>query len=135
MIYLVSSIFKENNGIVLSRGDGMPKGKISKIIGERLRKLRKEQGLSQEELAHKAFLHPTYIGQLERGEKNPTVETVEKVANALQISLADLFRFSTTNENDVIDQLMVQLHSISKEDQETLMKVVSVLLEWKDRTK
>ncbi|WP_088102030.1 helix-turn-helix domain-containing protein [Halalkalibacter urbisdiaboli] len=113
----------------------MPKGKISKIIGERLRKLRKEQGLSQEELAHKAFLHPTYIGQLERGEKNPTVETVEKVANALQISLADLFRFSTTNENDVIDQLMVQLHSISKEDQETLMKVVSVLLEWKDRTK
>ena len=47
--------------------------------------------MSQEELAEKCGLHPTYIGQLERGEKNATLESIEKVANGLSISLSRLF--------------------------------------------
>lgn len=47
--------------------------------------------MSQEELAEKCELHPTYIGQLERGEKNATLESIEKVANGLSISLSRLF--------------------------------------------
>lgn len=45
---------------------------LAKLIGERLRNFRKEKGLSQEEVAHLSSLHSTYIGQLERGEKNAT---------------------------------------------------------------
>lgn len=51
---------------------------ISKITGQRIRNYRVQQGLSQEKLAEMAGCHPTYIGQLERGEKNATLESIEK---------------------------------------------------------
>jgi len=60
-------------------------------FGERVREIRKEKGLSQEELAHKADLHRTYIGMIERAEKNITLLNIEKIANALVIRINDLF--------------------------------------------
>ena len=62
-----------------------------KIVGQRIRHYRTAQGLSQEKLAELAGCHPTYIGQVERGEKNATIESIEKIAVALQISLSELF--------------------------------------------
>lgn len=56
-------------------------------FGQRVRKIRKEKGLSQEELAHKADLHRTYIGMIERAEKNITLLNIEKIANALEVSI------------------------------------------------
>ena len=64
---------------------------IAKIIGQRIRNYRTQKGLSQEKLAELAGCHPTYIGQLERGEKNATLESVEKIASAMDISLSELF--------------------------------------------
>ena len=64
---------------------------ISKILGKRIRNYRTAIGVSQETLAELAGCHPTYIGQIERGEKNPTIESIEKIANALNISLSKLF--------------------------------------------
>ena len=60
-------------------------------FGERVRDLRKERGLSQEELAFKADLHRTYIGMIERAEKNITLVNVEKLANALNVDIKELF--------------------------------------------
>lgn len=60
-------------------------------FGLRVRNLRKEKRLSQEELAYKANLHRTYIGMIERGEKNITLVNIQKIANALEIRLTDLF--------------------------------------------
>jgi len=60
-------------------------------FGKRIRALRKEQGLSQEELGFKSDLHRTYIGMIERGEKNITLANIEKIADALEIRLTDLF--------------------------------------------
>lgn len=62
-------------------------------FGERVREKRLEQGLSQEELAVKAGVHRTYIGMIERAEKNITLSNVEKVAKALDISITDLINF------------------------------------------
>lgn len=56
-----------------------------------MRKLRLEQGYSQEELGAKAKLHRTYIGMIERGEKNITLENIEKIAKALSVPLVELF--------------------------------------------
>ncbi|MDM8551554.1 helix-turn-helix transcriptional regulator [Desulfobacterales bacterium HSG2] len=56
---------------------------IAKRIGNRIRKKRIELGLSQEALGEMCDLHRTYIGVLERGEKNVTVMTLMKIANAL----------------------------------------------------
>lgn len=52
-------------------------------FGKKVREVRKKQGLSQEELGAKAKLHRTYIGMIERGEKNITLESMEKIAKAL----------------------------------------------------
>lgn len=61
-------------------------------FGERVREIRKEKGLSQEELAHKADLHRTYIGMIERAEKNITLLNIEKIANALEVNIKGLLR-------------------------------------------
>lgn len=64
---------------------------IAKVVGQRIRNYRTQKGLSQDKLAELSGFHPTYIGQLERGEKNATLESVEKITSALQISLSTLF--------------------------------------------
>lgn len=60
-------------------------------FGERVRQLRKEKRMSQEELADKANLHRTYIGMIERAEKNVTLINIEKIAKALEVSIQDFF--------------------------------------------
>ena len=52
---------------------------IAVDVGQRIRVLRIRRGLTQEELAEKADLHTTYIGQIERGEKNMTITSMEKI--------------------------------------------------------
>lgn len=67
------------------------KSKIIAKFGNRVRKERQNLGLSQEELAARAGVHRTYIGMIERGEKNITLENIEKIACALSLSLPDIF--------------------------------------------
>ncbi|MDE0471257.1 MAG: helix-turn-helix transcriptional regulator [Ekhidna sp.] len=63
---------------------------ILKKFGENVRKLRKAHNISQEELAYQADLHRTYIGMIERAEKNITLLNIEKIANALDVDIRDL---------------------------------------------
>jgi transcriptional regulator with XRE-family HTH domain len=69
------------------------KSALVKRIGERIRRLRKEMDLSQEQLAERSGLHTNYVGQVERGEKNLTLETLEKVVRGLDIALEKFFRY------------------------------------------
>ncbi len=62
-------------------------------FGDKIRELRKEKGLSQEQLSFKADLHRTYIGMIERAEKNITLVNIEKIANALEVSINNLLKF------------------------------------------
>lgn len=62
-------------------------------FGQRVRHLRKEKNLSQEDLSFKADLHRTYIGMIERAEKNITLVNIEKIANALETSINNLLNF------------------------------------------
>jgi len=61
-------------------------------FGQRVREIRKEKNLSQEDLSFKADLHRTYIGMIERAEKNITLINIEKIANALNVEIKELFR-------------------------------------------
>ena len=63
---------------------------ILKKFGDRVRNLRKQKNLSQENLAEKAGLHRTYIGMIERAEKNITLINIEKIANALEVNINEL---------------------------------------------
>ncbi len=67
------------------------KNKILIGFSKRIKTERLKQGLSQEELAEKAGVHRTYIGMIERAEKNITLKNIEKISLALKIKLSDLF--------------------------------------------
>lgn len=67
------------------------KNEILIQFGEKVRELRKEKGLSQEELAFKADLHRTYIGMIERAEKNITLLNIERLAKALEVNPSIFF--------------------------------------------
>jgi len=60
-------------------------------FGNKVREIRLKKGLSQEELAEKANVHRTYIGMIERAEKNITLLNIEKIAIALDVSIVELF--------------------------------------------
>lgn len=59
-------------------------------FGQRVREERLKKGFSQEELAFKAELHRTYIGMIERAEKNITLNNIAKIAKALEITITEL---------------------------------------------
>lgn len=67
------------------------KSDILIFFGERIRNLRISKNLSQEQLANLADVHRTYIGMIERAEKNITLININKIAKALEVELKDLF--------------------------------------------
>ena len=71
----------------------MARKEILQKLGRRIKELRRLKNLSQEALAEKADLHPTFIGSLERAEKNPTIISLAKIARAFDISLPELLTF------------------------------------------
>lgn len=64
---------------------------IKSKIGLRIKEIRNEKGVSQETLAHLAELDRTYVNSVENGKRNISIVNIEKIANALEISLADFF--------------------------------------------
>lgn len=60
---------------------------IRQRVGRRIKQLREEKGWSQEELAHRAELHRTYVSGVERGVRNPTLTVLSSFASALQVSM------------------------------------------------
>jgi len=68
----------------------MPAPSISKLFGSAVRARRTADGISQEKLAERSGLHPTYISMVERGVRNPTLDAANRIARALKVSLPSL---------------------------------------------
>ena len=66
---------------------------IKTKVGKRIKELRNKLGISQEELAFRSDIHRTYIASLEVGKRNVSIETLEKVVNALEVSMSEFFKF------------------------------------------
>ncbi|MBR2012172.1 MAG: helix-turn-helix transcriptional regulator [Alphaproteobacteria bacterium] len=64
---------------------------ITKRVGNRIKFLRNQMGLSQEKLALKAGIDRTYLAGIESGKRNATIISIEKIANALEVSMRDFF--------------------------------------------
>ncbi|WP_239616290.1 helix-turn-helix domain-containing protein [Cohnella mopanensis] len=71
---------------------------VLKLVGQRIRTLRKEREMSQELLGEKGGFHYSYIGQIERGEKNISLLNLAKIASALDVSLSQLFTYVDEEE-------------------------------------
>ena len=99
---------------------------IAKIVGQRIRNNRTKLGLSQEDLAEFAGCHYTYIGQLERGEKNATIETIERISKALDLPLSKLFEKlgGSKEEKDIALECYDFIYSKSRDEQEQIYKIL-----------
>lgn len=73
--------------------ENVPKDAILLAFGKRVRDEREKRGYSQESFAEVVGVHRTYIGMIERGEKNITLINILKIANALNMKVKDLFDF------------------------------------------
>lgn len=102
---------------------------LAGIIGERIRIARKKAGLSQEKLAELAGVHPTYVGQLERGEKNATIESIYRISSALNTPLDRLFEKIDSTPLQTNRNIPLECYNLilSKSDilQEKLFDIIS----------
>lgn len=108
---------------------------IAKIVGQRIRNYRTAKGLSQEKLAELAKCHFTYIGQIERGEKNATIESIEKIALALNVSLSTLFEKLGSEENTARNiplECYELISSKPKAEQEQLLRIFTEIDKYKN---
>lgn len=107
---------------------------LTKIIGQRVRHYRLEKGWSQEQLAERAGCHPTYIGQIERGEKNATVESLWKISSGLGVSLSKLFECigDDTPSRNIPLACYEIVASRSSAEQEALMRLLNAVEGYKN---
>lgn len=108
---------------------------ISVELGMRIRYYRKEKDITQEKLAEICSLHPTYIGQVERGEKNATLESVYRISKGLGIPMSKLLEnieaLDDSSQNIPLD-VYRQLLSLPHDKQlgiQTILKGIIDLIE------
>lgn len=101
--------------------------------GNRIKELRKEFALSQEQLALNAGITPVYLGQVERGQKNATVNTIELICNALNVSLSDFFatadNCSALEDDDVGKQILHQLTGLNNTEKTVVLQLIKQALQ------
>jgi transcriptional regulator with XRE-family HTH domain len=103
---------------------------ICMAFGQRLRVLRKQLRWSQEKLGEKADLHPTYVGGIERGEHNVSLEYIEKLASALRLPIAELFAFATPEQSEkekIQSELILLIRQQDSEVCGLLLKIAKML--------
>ena len=109
---------------------------IKKVIGDRIRNLRNERGWSQEELAHRSDISPSHIGRLERGERGATIHSLERVTNALGVTIEELFRFSSPDyavkDTTTLYCIVQKLNKKSVKDQKIISNLIDILPPWED---
>jgi ribosome-binding protein aMBF1 (putative translation factor) len=113
---------------------------LLKLIGDRIRTIRKENGLTQEQLAEMAKVHYRYISDIERGERNISIETLEKVMDALKVLPNELFKFenieSVEQRKDkgiLIDALNSLLNGRQIEEIQLIFKIAKEVITTYDK--
>ena len=112
-------------------------------VGKRIKDLRAELKISQEQLALRANITPAYLGQIEREEKNPTVKVIEKISNILGISLSEFFSYASDknlneknytreHDKDYIRQITFEMRNLSESEKNDLLKLVKSIIKFKN---
>ncbi|HHT9115754.1 MAG: helix-turn-helix transcriptional regulator [Planctomycetes bacterium] len=97
-----------------------------KLFGVRIKEIRKTRGLSQEQLSGKIDIDPKHLSRIESGRSFPSLDTLEKLANALQVEVKDFFEFAHEAKNT--RELKEIINNLLKEvDDERLRLAVKVL--------
>lgn len=99
--------------------------------GLRIRQLRNARSISQEHLALDAGITPAYLGLVERGQRNATVRTIERVCSALGIGLAEFFADAdkSVSVDDLDKMLLYQLCRLNDEEKEICLQLLKTALQ------
>lgn len=106
---------------------------VLKLVGARIRALRKERGYSQESLGEKGGFHFSYIGQIERGEKNVSLVNLAKIAESLDVNLIQLFAyveedFEVTENEKEISEIVQMLRDSSSDNIRVAKNVIKGIM-------
>ncbi|SEB02267.1 helix-turn-helix domain-containing protein [Paenibacillus sp. 276b] len=108
---------------------------VLKLVGARIRALRKERGYSQESLGEKGGFHFSYIGQIERGEKNVSLVNLAKIAESLDVNLIQLFayiemeeEFEVTENEKEISEIVQMLRDSSSDNIRVAKNVIKGIM-------
>lgn len=108
--------------------------KITILIGERIRKYRTQQKLSQESLAFACEIHPAYLGRLERGEKCPTIDTLYKISQGLKIPLSQLLDITAEvkpSHNEAINRIQTAINGLTEQEAVEIAEIVERIITFK----
>ena len=112
---------------------------LIKVICANIREVRKINGLTQEELAEKCGLHTTYLAGVERGERNITIQTLEKIAHGLEISPIELLKFEGLDIDEQFfnkqEKLNVLLNIMNDFNERDLSRIINIVQEIKQMYK
>lgn len=101
-------------------------------FGKRIRDMRISKNMSQEKLAELSGLHPTYIGQIEREEKSPTLESIYKLSGGLGVCISKLFYnmqpTEKSDDNDFDLKIYNKIISLSEIQKEKLYKIICEII-------
>jgi transcriptional regulator with XRE-family HTH domain len=109
---------------------------ITKSLGKRIRQLRQSrpEKLTQEDLAERADISVSFLSMIERGERAPHIETLIRLASALDVSISELFLFAESEEEPkVLDPMLkplaefVRSHALTRRDIERLLGVARAM--------
>ncbi|MBM4136004.1 MAG: helix-turn-helix transcriptional regulator [Nitrospira sp.] len=100
---------------------------IRKELGERIRELRKIAGITQEELGEKSELSYKFIGELERGQVNVSVDSIARIADALGVKIGDLFFKEKIPVQKILIKEKSPLSKFSPQDLQLIKKALRLL--------
>lgn len=105
-------------------------------VGNRVRQYRQRLGLSQEKLALNAGLTVSFLGDIERGNKKPTIESLEKLLRALNVSFVEFFDYETEinpiKDCSALEKLSLLFSDRTNDEVEMIYSVVKQILEFDD---
>ncbi|ANS76341.1 hypothetical protein AWM70_18635 [Paenibacillus yonginensis] len=108
---------------------------IGKIIGDRVRNYRKRRGISQEELAHLSSFSVSFIGEVERSEKSPSMDNLYRICCALGITIQELFDHvqpsSQSKEAEIISDIVNKIQVLQTKDLILVREMVDLMIRFK----
>lgn len=114
---------------------------ITKKTAHQIKFFRLRRGLSQEALAHSAGINPAFLGHIERSLKCPSVDTLNKIASALDLSISELMNFENDEENEdendrkfkAVQKINFMIRDLSPQEVEEISDIVAEIIKFKNQ--
>lgn len=101
---------------------------FSKKLGQRIRTLRLGRGLSQEKLAEKAGLHPTYVSEIELGKANASISIFDRLSTGLEMTLSELVEVEGREEDTDIIDFVSQIRALDERQRRVYLETAAAVL-------